>query len=643
MEADKKVIIKTEVDTTGVDDGLKDIDKKIKSYDISKTFSKGLSKIGGIIKGFVGSIGNVLSIIGTIAKGLITTILKVSLMAMGISTALGAVGVGAVIVGKAFSSIIKENEQLISNIKYLVFVIGQMLAPAANSVANFISQSINHILNLLAKVLTYIAYIVKAWFGINLLADVSAEAFMAAEKNSEKTANNLKKGAKNAKEMKKQLAGFDEMNVLQDNNTGAGTGGGAGSSLPMPTLEFGNAEIPEWIKWIAKNKDIVLAALAGIASALAAVALGLNLIMATGIGLVVAGIVLLIQDIIKFLKDPTWNNFANILRDISLILAGLAIIMIAINAANPVGWILLAVAAVTALVAVVIKNWDKIKEVLSKVGDWIMKNVIEPVVGFFQGLWDKITQIFSPIIEFYSAIFRNLIDIIKSLIGTIINIVMTVWDNIKIMTDNIMKILKPIFEFVKKYVIDPIFSSITSFIINAQAKFYAFISIIKNIFSPLKDFFAGIINFIWGLLQNIGTAAGNVIGGAFKGVINGILLAIETILNSPIKSINNLIGIINKVPGISLTPLKTFKFPRLAKGGIINMPGKGVMLNGAIGGEGGAEGVIPLTDSQQMALLGEAIGKYININATVPVYVGNRQIAREIRKIEAENDFAYNR
>ena len=39
----------------------------------------------------------------------------------------------------------------------------------------------------------------------------------------------------------------------------------------------------------------------------------------------------------------------------------------------------------------------------------------------------------------------------------------------------------------------------------------------------------------------------------------------------------------------------------------------------------------------------KTIGKYINISATVPVYVGNRQIAREIKKINAENDFAFNR
>ena len=74
----------------------------------------------------------------------------------------------------------------------------------------------------------------------------------------------------------------------------------------------------------------------------------------------------------------------------------------------------------------------------------------------------------------------------------------------------------------------------------------------------------------------------------------------------------SLIDKIRKVPGLGgLQRLNTIKIPRLAKGGIINLPGRGVPVGSAIGGERGQEGVIPLTDSQQMALLGEAIGKYI--------------------------------
>lgn len=94
--------------------------------------------------------------------------------------------------------------------------------------------------------------------------------------------------------------------------------------------------------------------------------------------------------------------------------------------------------------------------------------------------------------------------------------------------------------------------------------------------------------------------------------------------------------------GINLNTLPTFNLPRLKVGGIVNMPNKGTMIGGAIAGESGREGVLPLTDTQAMATLGREIGKWININATVPVYVGNRQIAREIRKIDAEENFAYN-
>jgi len=85
------------------------------------------------------------------------------------------------------------------------------------------------------------------------------------------------------------------------------------------------------------------------------------------------------------------------------------------------------------------------------------------------------------------------------------------------------------------------------------------------------------------------------------------------------------------------------KIPKLAVGGIVNMPGRGVPYNGAIIGERGAEAVVPLTDSQQMALLGEAIGKYITINATLYNYMNGRVISREIQRVQNENDFAYNR
>ena len=96
------------------------------------------------------------------------------------------------------------------------------------------------------------------------------------------------------------------------------------------------------------------------------------------------------------------------------------------------------------------------------------------------------------------------------------------------------------------------------------------------------------------------------------------------------------------VPGINLSTLPTFNLPRLKVGGIVNMPNKGTLVGGAITGESGREGVIPLTDQQAMAQLGAEIGRNVVVNLTNITKVGNRQIAREIKQINAEQEFAFN-
>lgn len=566
---DGKVIIGTEIDTSGVDKGLNEIDKKVKMKDFTDKISKGLSKISDVVKGIFSAIGSVVGTILTIAKTLVSVIARLIIATTVIAGIIGAIVLVGVIIIKAFSKVAEEHQEIISNIKYLIFIISQALAPAVNSVANVIASSINWILNLLAKVLTYIAYIIKAWFGINILAGASKDAFMQSQEATGGMANNLGKASKNAKDLKKQLAGFDEMNVLQDNTSesagagGGGIGGGGGAGLVAPTLELGG-EVPEWIKWIAENKDLVISALLGIAGAILVVKLGLTGLL----GGVIIGLII-------------------------------------------------------ALVALIIQNWDKVMAVLSVVAQWIWEHVIQPVIDFFVALWNKIVEILTPIISFIAGIVSTILENIKITINNIITIIKFLWDTI-------VGVLKPIFTWIWDNILKPVFNIVGEIIDG-----------IKNKISGIVDFIKNIISIIWNLITSVASTVGNVIGSVFKSVINGVLGAIEGVLNTPIKAINKLIDIVRVVPGLSgLKSLKTFNLPRLAKGGIINLPGRGLPV--ALGGERGAEGVIPLTDSQQMALLGEAIGKYININATVPVYVGNRQIAREIRKINAEDDFAFN-
>ena len=464
--------------------------------------------------------------IENVGKSTSKVITKMGKWALGIFAIESAYG----FVRQAMASVSEYNEQISSDVEYIRFAMASMLQPV-----------IEGLINLAYKLLTYVNYIAKAWFGVDLFANASANA--------------MNKSAKSAEKMKKSLAGFDEMNVLNDNGS-TGAMGAVAPSFDLASPE--DVQIPSWIQWIADNKDIVIAGLMGISGALIAVHLGLTLIQGLGIGIILAGIVTLIQGIVDFIKDPSWTNFLTILQGIALVVSGIAVLL--------GGWIVALASLGVAIVSYVIKNWDKVKEILSEVGSWVYDNIIKPVGDFFVGLWDGIVNGVKTAVQ---------------------------W--------------------------------------------------VKGAFSSVVSFFSNLISKIVNLFKTIGTKVGNAIGSAFKIVINGVLKAIENILNFPIKSINKLIGVINKVPGINLGTLPTFSLPRLAVGGIVNMPGRGVPIGGAIAGESGREGVIPLTDSQAMETLGATIGKYININLTNITKLDNRQIAKEQKKINAQNDFAFNR
>ena len=483
--------------------------------------------------------------INNVNKGLQGTIKKVAkwgLALFGVRSAYNAIR-------GAMSTLSQYDTQMADNIEYIRYALASTLQPV-----------IQTILNLVVKLLQYINYIAKAWTGKNLFK--TADAFKSAQKSASGV-------AKSAKEINKQLSGFDEINVLSDTSS-SGTGGTGGADIKAPNIDLTGmqGEVPSWVQWIVDNKDLIIAALFGIAGGIIAIKLGVDLLMGLGIGLIIAGIAQTIQAIINFIKDPSWENFAKILEGLTLILAGVAVAMLAVNAANPVAWIMLAIAAVVALAAVVIKNWDKIKEVLGKVGNWINEHIIQPIANFFAGLWNGIV-------------------------------------------------------------------SGVAWAVNG----------IKSMFNTVIGFFKNIINTILGFFKMLGTAVGNVVSGAFKAVVNGILGTIENILNNPIRAVNRLINVINAVPGINLGTLSEFRLPRLAKGGIINQPGRGVPIGygKAIGGEKGQEGVIPLTDSQQMALLGEAIGKYVRIDNVIDVNMDSRRINRILQSSSNRVNFASNR
>lgn len=85
---------------------------------------------------------------------------------------------------------------------------------------------------------------------------------------------------------------------------------------------------------------------------------------------------------------------------------------------SPITLVVLAIGALIAIVVLLIKNWDKVKEVASacwakikeawsKAGDWFHKNVTEPVTNFFTGMWDGIKGAFTKAFDFIKKAFKG--------------------------------------------------------------------------------------------------------------------------------------------------------------------------------------------------------------------------------------------
>lgn len=116
---------------------------------------------------------------------------------------------------------------------------------------------------------------------------------------------------------------------------------------------------------------------------------------------------------------------------------------------------------------------------------------------------------------------------------------------------------------------------------------------IKNVFSGIGDFFGGLWDKIKERFSTVGTKIGEAIGGAFKKAINSVIATVEKGINFIPNSINKMLGVINKLPGVNISPIQTVSLPRLAKGGVVNR------ATTALIGEDGAEAVIPLERNRQ--------------------------------------------
>lgn len=308
-------------------------------------------------------------------------------------------------------------KQLSANIEYMKWAIGKSLQPVIETLVSW-----------MYKLLQLIGMVANALFKVNIFSKASAKDFESSKKSTAGI-------AKNTKEASNNLASFDKLDVLQENKNSSG---GSGSDFTMPSTDLGNMdmEVPGWMKWIVENKDIILSVMSGVAAGLLAWKLGLDNLSdkgkpVLGIGIAIAGVIYLIQSVIKYLKDPSFENFGKVLTGIGLVIAGIAIAFGA--------WPVAIAGALVAIIGIIVSNWEKIKNFALGIGQWIEENFgllgeiinvsIKDGLSAFEVLFGGVKQIFDGIIQIakgdlaggLKTIFAGIVNVIVGALNVMIN------------------------------------------------------------------------------------------------------------------------------------------------------------------------------------------------------------------------------
>lgn len=635
--------------------------------------------------------------------GVIKKITKIGLGLIGLRT-------GIALLRSTVRTVADQNDEIATKLNTIKSVLANALTPV-----------VTFIVNLFAKLIAYVSYILNGWFKWDILSNKTA-------KNTKKMKNNIGGANKEAAKLKRTLAGFDEMNILQKDG-GVSSGGGGGGVSPDDMIDmsmFDKIEIPDWVKWIADNKDGILKTLAIIGTAfvtlwatfkglqiydyLSKIGTILESLSALQIFAIVAGAIITIKGIIDTISALTDDivHLEDVLGGVGEILIGIGLI---IAAFSPWGWVVVGIGLLAELASAFIDTRteeEKLDEANKKV-EKSQQAVNQAYKDFTDAnktqlnAWkslQKAEENTKKVAKELGITDQELMSIGEELSqeladGTITVDDLTKSDNalmkqhgysqeqavklyetyldlkgsqdaLKVATDKVTNAQENLTEKQKENLRDQVEQQLQVY--KTTGKFEEFGRVLNEAYTngaisadeaavkvteAMEDMDeATRQTFIKQLpadvklgMSTIETSVNNILGKAYTLKFGMNTSDVTKKLDELKKKINSLpmgtftIGIKKAVQSANGSILG---LPRLAPGGIVSHPGPGINYRGANIGERGAEAVVPLTNSQMMSQLGETIARYVKIKAEVPIYVGNRQISREIRNINAEEDFAYN-
>ena len=345
---------------------------------------------------------------------------------------------------------------------------------------------------------------------------------------------------------------------------------------------------------------------------------------AAAIGLIVGGVVALTVGI----KDLITNGYS--MQAVIMVLVGaigVAVgIMWAFNSAllaNPITWVVVGIAALVAAFVILwnecegFRNfwkalWEGIKTAFKATWDWL-KTACSTMGTWFASAGQAIKNTWNAIPGFFSSIWTSIKNAFSAVKSWFSSIFTSGYNAVKSAFSAAGSFFSGIWSNIKSA-----FSAVKSWF---SSTFSGAWSAVKSAFSSVSSFFTGIWDSIKKVFSNVGATIGNAITNTVKTAINGVLSTAIGIINGFISAINTAISVINLIPGVSITKLSKLDVPKMATGGIVTS------ATHAIIGEAGKEAVLPLENNTGwMDILADRIASRNNTPSRLVLMLDGKEL-----------------
>ena len=211
--------------------------------------------------------------------------------------------------------------------------------------------------------------------------------------------------------------------------------------------------------------------------------------------------------------------------------------------ATPIGWIVLGIMALIAVIVLCVKHWDSISAALKRVGDWfVWLGTI--IANFVVGAWNSITNFFSSvgtrIAEFASSAREKITTFFSSVWEHITTFFVTIGENIGAFFVGIWERTTTAFATATEGIssfFGGIWENITGFFTGIGETLSGWVEAIKGKLQPLFDWIHGLFDGVAAMWQNtMSVFQAEGIVGVFKrigsAILSWILLPIEKMLRA---------------------------------------------------------------------------------------------------------------